>query len=121
MPGEKDIVKYYSEYLALYKRLIDDIFAIWCGPKDIFLEFWGALNNKTDRIILSLLRDGPLEKWAVGRNQKNSCKGKCPKKNSCKMGLVLPKCSSSVSSGNFQIGNWKFSGALPGCYKILFS
>ena len=53
MPGEKDIVKYYSEYLALYKRLIDDIFAIWCGPKDIFLEFWGALNNKTDRIILS--------------------------------------------------------------------
>ena len=31
---EKDIVDHYSQYLILYKRFIDDIFAIWCGPKD---------------------------------------------------------------------------------------
>jgi len=43
---EKDIVEYYSQYFALYKRFIDDIFAIWCGPKDILLEFLDALNNK---------------------------------------------------------------------------
>ena len=29
---EKDIMEYYSQYLKLYKRFIDDIFAIWCGP-----------------------------------------------------------------------------------------
>ena len=50
---EKDIVEYYSQYLALYKRFIDDIFAVWCGPKDILLEFLDALNNKTDRIKLT--------------------------------------------------------------------
>ena len=43
---EKDIVEYYSQYLALYKRFVDAIFAIWCGPKDILLEFLDALNNK---------------------------------------------------------------------------
>ena len=50
---EKDIVEYYSQYLKLYKRFIDDIFAIWCGPKGIFLEFLNALNSKTDRIKLT--------------------------------------------------------------------
>ena len=29
---------------------IDDIFAIWCGPKGTLLEFLNALNSKTDRI-----------------------------------------------------------------------
>ena len=46
-------MEYYSQYLALYKRFIDDIFAVWCGPKDILLEFLDALNNKTDRIKLT--------------------------------------------------------------------
>ena len=49
----KDIVEYCFQYLALYKRFIDDIFAIWCGPKDILLQFLVALNNKTDRIKLT--------------------------------------------------------------------
>ena len=40
---EEDIVEYYSQYLALYKRFVDAIFAIWCGPKDILLEFLDAL------------------------------------------------------------------------------
>ncbi|KAL9959946.1 hypothetical protein ACROYT_G033325 [Oculina patagonica] len=50
---EKDIVEYYSQYLAVYKRFIDDVFAIWCGPKDILMEFLGALSNKTERIKLT--------------------------------------------------------------------
>ena len=47
---EKDIVDHYSQYLILYKHFIDDIFAIWCGPKDTLLEFLGALNCKDQRI-----------------------------------------------------------------------
>ena len=43
---EKDIVEYYSQYLKLYKRFIDDIFAIWCGPKGTLLKFLNALNSK---------------------------------------------------------------------------
>ena len=50
---EKDIVDHYSQYLKLYKRFIDDIFAIWCGPKGTLLEFLNALNSKTDRIKLT--------------------------------------------------------------------
>ena len=50
---EKDIVEHYSQYLTLYKRFIDDIFAIWCGPKDTLLEFLSALSNKNDRIKLT--------------------------------------------------------------------
>ena len=50
---EKDIVEYYSQYLRLYKRFIDDIFAIWYGPKRTLLEFLDALNNKNDRIKLT--------------------------------------------------------------------
>ena len=51
---EKDIVEYYSQYLKLYKRFIDDIFAIWHGgPKGTLLEFLNALNSKTDRIKLT--------------------------------------------------------------------
>jgi len=50
---EKDIVEYYSQYLRLYKRFIDDIFVIWCGPKGTLLEFLDALNSKTDRIKLN--------------------------------------------------------------------
>ena len=43
-----------SLYLKLYKRFIDDIFAIWCGgPKGTLLEFLNALNSKTDRIKLT--------------------------------------------------------------------
>ena len=30
---EKDIIEQYSNYLLLYRRFIDDIFAIWVGPK----------------------------------------------------------------------------------------
>ena len=52
---EKDIVEYYSQYLRLYKRFIDDIFAIWCGPKGTLLEFLDALNSKTDRIKLLIV------------------------------------------------------------------
>ena len=44
---------YYSQYLKLYKGFIDDIFAIWCGPKGTLLEFLNALNSKTDRIKLT--------------------------------------------------------------------
>ena len=47
---EKDIVDHYSQYFILYKRFIDDIFAIWCGPKDALLEFLGALSSKDQRI-----------------------------------------------------------------------
>ena len=50
---EKDIVDHHSQYLILYKRFIDDIFAIWCGPKDTLLEFLGALNSKDQRIQLT--------------------------------------------------------------------
>ena len=46
-------MEYYSQYLKLYKRFIDDIFAIWCGPKGTLLEFLNALNSKTDRIKLT--------------------------------------------------------------------
>ena len=47
-------MEYYSQYLKLYKRFIDDIFAIWCGgPKSTLLEFLNALNSKTDRIKLT--------------------------------------------------------------------
>ena len=52
---EKDIVEYYSQYLKLYKRFGDDIFAIWCGPKGTPLEFLNALNSKTDRISQTYL------------------------------------------------------------------
>lgn len=53
---EKDIVQYYSQYLTLiYKRFIDGIFAIWCGPKGILLEFLSALSNKIDRIKLTYI------------------------------------------------------------------
>jgi len=31
---------------------IDDVFAIWCGPKGTLLEFLNALNSKTDQIKL---------------------------------------------------------------------
>ena len=50
---QKDIVKQYSQFLVLCKRFIDDIFAIWCEPRDTLLEFLGALNNKSDRIKLT--------------------------------------------------------------------
>ena len=50
---EKDIVEQYSQFLVLYKRFIDDIFAIWCGPRDTLLEFLDAHNNKNDRIKLT--------------------------------------------------------------------
>ena len=50
---EKDIVEYYFRHLKLYKRFIDDIFAMWCGPKGTLLEFLNALNSKTDRIKLT--------------------------------------------------------------------
>ena len=43
---EKDIVEYYAQYLMLYKRFIDDIFAIWCGPKGTLFEFLNALKSK---------------------------------------------------------------------------
>ena len=50
---EKDIVEQYSQFLLLYKRFIDDIVAIWCGPRDTLLEFLDAHNNKNDRIKLT--------------------------------------------------------------------
>ena len=50
---EKDIIEQYSNYLILYRRFIDDIFAIWAGPKDTLLDFLDALNNKSDRIKLT--------------------------------------------------------------------
>ena len=50
---EKDIVEQYSQFLVLYKRFIDDIVAIWCGPRDTLLEFLDAHNNKNDRIKLT--------------------------------------------------------------------
>ena len=46
-------MEYYSQYLKLHKRFIDDIFVIWYGPKGTLLEFLNALNSKTDRIKLA--------------------------------------------------------------------
>ena len=37
---EKDIVEYYSQYLALYKRFIDDILLSGVGPKVFFWNSW---------------------------------------------------------------------------------
>ena len=50
---EKDIIEQYSNYLLLYRRFIDDIFAIWVGPKDTLLDFLEALNTKSGRIKLT--------------------------------------------------------------------
>ena len=50
---EKDIVEYYSQHLTLYKHFINDIFAVWCGPKGTLLEFLNALNSKSDQIKLT--------------------------------------------------------------------
>lgn len=50
---EKDTVAQYSENLVLYKRFIDDIFAIWRGSKQKLLQFLDALNSKNDRIKLT--------------------------------------------------------------------
>ena len=49
---EKDI--FCVILLKLYKRLIDDIFAIWCGPKGTLLEFLNTLNSKTDVFLLNV-------------------------------------------------------------------
>ena len=46
---EKDIIEQYSNYL-LYRRFIDDIFAIWVHPKDNLLDFLEALNTKSGHI-----------------------------------------------------------------------
>ena len=50
---KQGFVEYYSQYLMLYKRFIDDILSIWCGPKGTLLEFLNALNSKCDRIKLT--------------------------------------------------------------------
>ena len=50
---EKDIAEQYSSYLTLYRHFIDDIFAVWVGPKDTLLEFLDTLSSKTDRIKLT--------------------------------------------------------------------
>ena len=50
---EKDIIEQYSNYLILYRHFIDDIFAIWAGPKDTLVDFLDALNNKSDRLKLT--------------------------------------------------------------------
>jgi len=36
---KRDIAQSYSQYLALYKRFIDDLFVIWDVPCEILLEF----------------------------------------------------------------------------------
>jgi len=43
---EWDIVKMFSRSLLLYKHFIDDIFVIWDGPCEIFLEFLHAISTK---------------------------------------------------------------------------
>ena len=35
---ERDIIELYSQYLPLYKRLIDDNFVMWDGPRKILLQ-----------------------------------------------------------------------------------
>ena len=58
---EKDIVERYSSYLILYNRFINDILAIWNGPKDTLLEFLDTLGSKTDRIKLTYcISDGSI-------------------------------------------------------------
>ena len=37
---DKDIVEYYSQYLKLYKRFIDDIFASGVVSGDIFFPWY---------------------------------------------------------------------------------
>ena len=60
---EKDIVEYYSivirgnnydysQYLTLYKRFINDVFAIWCGPKGTLLEFLTAKVIESNLLIV---------------------------------------------------------------------
>ena len=52
---ERHIVETFSRYLTLYKRFIDDIFAIviWNGPREIFLDFLRAINTKYERIKIT--------------------------------------------------------------------
>ena len=50
---EKSIIERFSQHLALYKRFIDDIFAIWVGPRNILLEFIDLLNTKDERIKIT--------------------------------------------------------------------
>ena len=50
---EKEIIHAYSRHLALYKCFIDDIFAIWMGPRDLLEEFIMQLNSQDERIKLT--------------------------------------------------------------------
>ena len=50
---ERDIIELYSRNLTLYKRLIDDVFVIWEGPRDTLLEFLSAINTKDERIKIT--------------------------------------------------------------------
>lgn len=47
---ERDIVETFFRYFFFYKRFIDDIFVIWDGFRDIFLEFLYVINIKDERI-----------------------------------------------------------------------
>ena len=44
---KRDIVQSYSQYLALYKRFIDDLFVIWDIPCEILLELLLPLDGWT--------------------------------------------------------------------------
>ena len=50
---ERGIIEFYSRYLCLYKRFIDDIFVIWDGPRENLLEFLSVINTKDERIKIT--------------------------------------------------------------------
>jgi len=49
---KKDIIELYSQYLALYKRFIDDII-VWDGPQEILLEFLNAITTKNKHMKIT--------------------------------------------------------------------
>ena len=51
--NERDIIELYSSNLTLYKRIVDDVFVIWEGPRDTLLEFLSAINTKYERIKIT--------------------------------------------------------------------
>ena len=50
---ERGIIELYALHLTLYERLIDDIFVIWDGTREILFEFLSAMNAKNEHTKLT--------------------------------------------------------------------
>ena len=69
---EKDIISRYLEWLIEW--FIDDIFAIWVGPKEILIEFLDSLSSKNDRIKLThCIRASHFISWHVPLQRQHQC------------------------------------------------